>query len=845
MADETVCLLNLDGLSKEDAEAVNKKAKALLKKAKESSLAKDNIDAINQELLNYERLLDAAKLVEKRNTYLNKIKRQEIYDAIMAHPNDPAQGIRGLIGGTIKEATGSRASLDAHVSATRAWYVNRLRNLLMKNDAFDNLASGAYDKEVHIIRMKMDKGDSLAGHSKEAVAIAEVITKFNKMVVSQINRHGGFVGEVDGYTVSRYHDPEKIKLNQSKWISYFKENVDFERSLPDVSYDEIDSVLQAQANEFGSGVHISEVQKGSALGTKGFASIAKRLSRSRTYHFKTPEAEYEYDKLFGRGSLFDNLFANAEHLGAKVGIMSKLGPNPELNIEAAVKEVSKKLKNSGENTSQKLSDLNTAYTEMMAKVMPQITGAANITGHHIGATITSVLQTTQRLAKLGGASVTAGLGDPLASAVNMAMIDGFGEGLTTYAKLLGNMPKAIGLATNKLHGIFNEKEMAEIMDVLGVSNDFLLTKFNSSLSENVSAVTRAEDFARKMDNHFFKWNMMSYLDSLNRMSSAIMVSRSIGGRSGKTFDELGHGVRRLFDTHGITSNDWDLARLATMDYKGSKIISIEDVNNLDDEIINRSLIKQGIKPSKFQRQYLKDNVIAKFRAMFQDQNGYMVLTPDAVTKGQMYGTTDRGSGVGAALRLFMQFKQFPILYMKRVLGRQMYSADPLLTKIRNLSAITLASTAVGYMTMTANDIRNGRTPKELNLKTGLQSFAQGGGLGIYNDFMLSIMGNRHGDDFAQTLLGPTFSTAISAGKAVGLALNGDFEKAGDQAVRTISGVTPFQNLFYTKPFTDYLIMNQVKEMVSPGALARSERRLDRDFGQDYFMLKPSETMLFE
>ncbi|MCB1991960.1 MAG: hypothetical protein KDG49_10920, partial [Geminicoccaceae bacterium] len=49
------------------------------------------------------------------------------------------------------------------------------------------------------------------------------------------------------------------------------------------------------------------------------------------------------------------------------------------------------------------------------------------------------------------------------------------------------------------------------------------------------------------------------------------------------------------------------------------------------------------------------------------------------------------------------------------------------------------------------------------------------------------------------------------------------------------GNTPFLNLFYVRPALDFLILNSLRESVSPGFLKRQAKRAREEFGQSYIL----------
>ena len=60
-----------------------------------------------------------------------------------------------------------------------------------------------------------------------------------------------------------------------------------------------------------------------------------------------------------------------------------------------------------------------------------------------------------------------------------------------------------------------------------------------------------------------------------------------------------------------------------------------------------------------------------------------------------------------------------------------------------------------------------------------------------------------------------------------------------RAYRAVSGNIPFMNLFYIKTVYDYLIGFNMMETMSPGALKRVEKRMKKDYNQEYLLTKPS------
>jgi len=141
--------------------------------------------------------------------------------------------------------------------------------------------------------------------------------------------------------------------------------------------------------------------------------------------------------------------------------------------------------------------------------------------------------------------------------------------------------------------------------------------------------------------------------------------------------------------------------------------------------------------------------------------------------------------------------------------------------------------------MAAKDIAKGREPRDSN-SPGVWKAAmlQGGGLGIYGDFILGEY-SRHGNSFWATALGPTAST-IEDLMGIKTAVQTG-EDAGAKAMKTVINNTPFINLFYTRAAMDYLFLYQLQESLNPGYLSRLERSIMRENNQQFYV-PPSQAV---
>jgi len=101
--------------------------------------------------------------------------------------------------------------------------------------------------------------------------------------------------------------------------------------------------------------------------------------------------------------------------------------------------------------------------------------------------------------------------------------------------------------------------------------------------------------------------------------------------------------------------------------------------------------------------------------------------------------------------LLCNIKNFAVSLYKKILRREMDSYGPDESKL--IGASMLASTLMlgtifGYMVISTKDMLSGRSPRDpKKLSVIMQAFVQGGGGGIYGDFLMSEVQNQYGNGF--------------------------------------------------------------------------------------------------
>ncbi len=776
----------------------------------------DKSAAIEEALDDVKADMVAAAKIEKRNAMINKMRQDEAVDFIVSQFGDDLNlGVEALLVGSEKNRVGARYSVDAQQKALSAAYTGGLAHDLEKAGLFKLAVSGEYDRDI---------AKALAGettNNAEAKQIATIVQKYQEVARKDANRAGAWIKKIDGYITRQTHDADRIaKENADTYITFLKEKLDLEKTLEGVDDEAgfFDSIYKA----LSSGVHLSSSPKDITKAFRGSANMARKMSEGRLLHFKDANSFMDYNERYGTGTLMGTVLNGLESSGQRTGLMRTLGTNPESMYEAIYDRLTREADTAQQR--KKLSD-SQKKNEMFLK---EVTGATMLAGNQMFAKYASSIRAWQSMSKLG-------------SALFSQISD-----LAVYASEVryqgGNMFSGFAESLKGLKEGRSTVEHRQIMANLGVTMD----TFIGDISGRFDIQGDYSGLSQKLMHQFFKWNGMSWwTDSLKR-AAAIGTSNRLFQQSAKKFADIDPAVARVLELYGVGEKEWDIIRKAKQTAEdGTGFLTPEALRKLPDDDFIKLLEDSGLNPTSYRIETLKDELEGKLRAYVSDRQGYAVLEQDARSRAVFLRGTQRGTMYGEFARSFAQFKQFPAIMLQRVVGREIKGKSKATGKgiahdsvLYGVASLFTTLTVAGYVAMTAKDLAKGRKPRPIDdHRTWLAAAQQGGGLGIYGDFLFGETKNRFGATLLDTLAGPTLSTMIN----VPADLWGRLRAGDDLASATFTAIlnnTPFINIFYSRIALDYMILYDIRESLNPGYLRRMERRLKKENEQE-FLLPPS------
>lgn len=741
-----------------------------------------------------------AALIQKRNATLNAIRYRAVTDYVTTHwKGKEAEGLRALLTGSIRAKAGARASAALEQRVLGNTYLGSLTTELERGGLVDAWRTGSLDLDVARALWALNSPNpNLAGFPAEAVGIAKAVHRVQEAARADANKAGAWIGKLEGWVVQQSHDAWKLmRSGFDTWRQSIETKLDWARieaergPIPDRA-----KWLNEVYANLASGVHLTAKGATKTDGFKGSRNLAKGMSEERVLHFRDADAWHEYNQQFGLGSLRESVFRGLQSSARNTGLMRVLGTNPEAMFNRVTSELRDKIRKTG--TAEQSRKFDADVNGYLKNRMAELTGEVNRPVNAIGARYSANLRGWQSMAKLGGAVITS-VTDLATYASELSyqgrgFLSGIGEAVT-------------GVAQGRPKG-----ERQEILSSLGVFFDSM-----------VGDITRQGSLDETMGGHtsralqtFFKWNLLEWWTDSLRSSAGLSMSHHLALNAKRAFADLSPDLQRTLGLFDIDAPTWDRMRAA------------------------------GVKQAADGKEFLvTDGMQAadadKLRRYIVDRAETAVLQPDADSRSMLRQGSRAGTLTGELWRFIAQFKGFPVAFTRQVLGREVYGrGGDLGGTVKGLSQLMVATTVLGYAAMVAKDALKGRTPRDpQDPKTIAAAMIQGGGAGIYGDFLFGEF-SRTGRRPIETLAGPVAGTA---GEVIDLwsGLWRGQKDAGD-ALRLAVNNTPFANLFYTRIVADYLFLYDVQEALAPGTLRRMEQRAKRENDQT-FLYSPSQDRL--
>ncbi len=860
------CLIRVEKLLKKSSirsatkEEIINQIKIAQAEAKLTSIDEVNVDKIAKDVSEQ---IKAQKKIDKRNAIENEVKNRKLTEFVLKNfPDNPEEGLIAIMVGSNRRVEGARSAVsvqqNASVNQLIAGFNAKLRanNLeIMFRDGLEGLTEAETQRRVTramselaqqqtIMEKRAGTKPPVTEKNPQIRKLAEIMEEYSETIRQRLNDRGANIAKMWGYIVKQSHDPYNVRnaaktlgknlddikidekfegtdVNYNKnykvWKDYVMLKIDAERTFANT--DNVDEFLQQVYNTLVGNKYLLADGVANTYGARTSKNIAKDSNFKRILHFKTADDWFDYNDKFGVGNLKESFFSGLQTAGRNIGMIDALGTKPKENFEKIRFAVQKRMVDDGRGAAAE----NISRPEQFEKYMKVIDGSIYTVADFGVARYSAIARALASMAKLGGATISAA-----------ADIGIYGSEVRYQGRtFLGGMAEALG----SLLRIKNTKQKKDIAQMLGfiVDNTIYDMSARHQVGDNLS---KGWSNAQRT---FFKYNLLSWWTNSLKEGAMLGMANYFARQKNIEFKNLNKQLQDFFTQYNIDSTKWDVIRKIAMEKAddGMEFINIGMLDKISDTDMKKILNVENL--TQRQLQIEKEKFKASVSGMLLDRTIYAVIEPDARLKANMTRGHLAGTPEGEAIRFMGQFKAFPFAIVTKVLGRELsYFKGPNKDYGRGfvgITALMVTSAFMGYLSMTIKDFLRGKGRREINKKTILAALLQGGGLGIYGDVLFRE--TRNSAEIGMAAFGPVPLTGFDVLAAIKYAMTGEGGKAAKETYKAIEKSIPFLNLFYIKTIYDYMIGYQLAETMNPGVLKRVEKRMKKDYNQEYLFTKPS------
>lgn len=635
-----------------------------------------------------------------------------------------------------------------------------------------------------------------------AAGIAKAWASVSEKARTRFNAAGGHIGKREDWGLPQMHDSTAIRrAGYEEWRREILPKLDLEgmgRDFNDgVPFTE--ETLEILLKDAFDAIRSDGHSRRDPSARHG-AAMYNRRADHRFFKFRNADDWLAYSQRFGAGEdTFRIMISHLENMANEIAQMEVLGPNPNVGYQF--------IKDAAINKAQRSPSFDaprrTAAQLQQADAMFDLyEGRTNIPGY-------------VRLAK-GASAVRQYLTSAhLGSAVISSVTDFNTQRLAS--KFVGM--RSFGFM-RQLQRLMRDAEFRNEANEAGLIFENAINLGNAAGRYNLEEMHL--EGAQRLADFTIRSSGLGYLTEVQRQAFGLEFM-STAARKWRQSDHanLDPRIKRTLEQYGIGRREWEVIREAEIHEtaNGLPLIRAQEIEALG-------------------RQDVADLWMEAITSMTE----FAIPSSDLYGRAQILRTARPGTPGGELIRSALQFKAFPITLMvtqfSRILNEvyQKRGANAL----SYAAGLFIGNTILGAMAMQMKDTSKGKDPRDMTTpEFWIAAMAQGGGLGIFGDFLFSDV-NRFGRGIESTLAGPTVgflddALRFSVGNAQEV-IAGEGTNAGREFVQLLRNYTPGGSLWYLRLAYEREVLDQMQLMLDPKAYDsfRSRERFARETDTQFF-----------
>ena len=532
-------------------------------------------------------------------------------------------------------------------------------------------------------------------------------------------------------------------------------------------------------------------------------SLANRRTDHRFLVFRNADSWMEYQKQFGNADPFDTMMGHISTMSRDIALMEILGPNPRSTINFMKTTLAKRAagtigeESKASRASKQLEDLYMAATNNVN---------APVGGGRFASTMAGIRQLLQA-AQLGAASISA-LTD-----INFQRIARRSAGLPQAKTVVQYLDQLNPLTA---------KERGKLAIRTGLIAEGWIT-IAAAQMRYVGDISGPE-VTRRIADFIMRTSLLSPFTNAGRWAFGMEFYGTLADNVGRSFNELEPALRQTMERYGIGSDKWDIIRSTDVyEYEGATFLRAEDIE-----------FRQDLNPR------LAQDLATRVMEMVNAETNFAVPSSSLKGRTTLIGDSRPGTIQGEIMWSFAMYKNFGVTLVNTHLMRGMAQAG-IKGKGGYFADLLISTTIMGALAMQLKEMTKGRDPRPMeSTDFWMAAFLQGGGLGIYGDFLFADL-NRNDRGLASTIAGPTFGLLddlqnLTIGN-LAEAARGDDTNAATELTKFASRYLPGSSLWYMRLGLERMMFDRMKQYADPKArtkMRRLESRYRREYGQRYW-----------
>lgn len=639
----------------------------------------------------------------------------------------------------------------------------------------------------------------------------------------RFNSAGGAIGKLEKWGLPQGHDRAAVlRAGLERWKAEIRPRLDPSRMVHPltgkaVDPQELDDVL---GHVWRTIVMEGWNTREAARMPLGRGALAGQRTDHRFLIFKSADDWLSYQAAFGSGDPFAAMMGHINGMARDIASMEILGPNPGATVtwlkQIVEKEAAEAIAGrpsrftTGRYPGLGIDALKGLTLHEIDGVWAELRGAGNLSVSPGFAAAGAAIRNWLVSAKMGAAILSALPTDPAIQAA---------------ARRFMGLP-----AAGVIVDIARQFEGASKREA--VTAGLILEEAQHTLREQArwAGSLSGPEWTRWLPDRVITWSGLSAWTRAGKHAFGRAVQAFTADQMQAAWDDLPDAFRRVAEGYGIDGTDWEVMRLAVPeDIRGARFLrpgdiaqvpdgpalpKVEKLLDLTDEDAAARLAAARAGTRRTAEKYLE---------MILMETEYAVPSGTMRGRSLMVGQTKAGTLFGEFARSFAMFKSFGVSVAMLQGGRiaAELGAGRGAGAGSYAGALFVTLTLGGALAAALKDISVGRDPqKPTTTDFWLRAMAQGGGIGIFGDFLFADY-NRFGNSLGATLAGPVAGAVqdvakLTLGNARELADAKD-TNASRELVQMFRNYTPGGSLWYLRLGYNRVLLDQLQYLTDPGA----------------------------